>query len=153
VILGRITTHPVFTTDCHSFCNYRASVGSSWMMNPPDDNTFSRILNSEGALPLHIIPMNPKMDTKISWDYHHHFWCPAFWSHLKTYLKHQISVTLKGTTKTNMGQKWYQPIAYDLPSLRWTFFFKFKGPSLFKKRKRVLSTKRHFAGAWFNGKS
>jgi hypothetical protein len=33
-------------------------------------------------------------------------------------------VILKGT---NLGQKWYQSTAYDLPLFRWRFFFNLKG--------------------------
>jgi hypothetical protein len=38
--------------------------------------------------------------------------------------------------KTNRGLEWYQSKAYDLPLFRWLFFFKFKGPSLFKNLQR-----------------
>jgi hypothetical protein len=42
------------------------------------------------------------------------------------YSKLFSGVSVKGTvpTKTNMGQKWYQSTAYDLPLFRWIFFFK-----------------------------
>jgi hypothetical protein len=48
------------------------------------------------------------------------------------------------STKTNRGLEWYQSKAYDLPLFRWIFFFKFKGPSLFKKKKHDFSVNKHF---------
>jgi hypothetical protein len=47
-----------------------------------------------------------------------------------------------------MGLKWYQLTAYDMPLFQWIFFFKSKGPLIFKKHKCVFSDSRHFVVAW-----
>jgi hypothetical protein len=47
---------------------------------------------------------------------------------LNIILRHYIFLLSSGEclTTANMGQKWYQMIGYDLPLIRWTFFFKFR---------------------------
>jgi hypothetical protein len=47
--------------------------------------------------------------------------------------------------KTNIGQNWYQAIAYDLPFFRWkTFYFYIKGPWPFKFKETFFSILKPF---------
>jgi hypothetical protein len=40
--------------------------------------------------------------------------------------------------KTNMGQKWYQLIVYDLPLFRWTFFVIINLKNVFQNRNTLF---------------
>jgi hypothetical protein len=46
--------------------------------------------------------------------------------------------------KINMGQKWYQLIAYDLLFSRWVFFYLFKEPWPFNLKKTFFRTLINF---------
>jgi hypothetical protein len=51
--------------------------------------------------------------------------------------------------KTNMGQKWYQSTAYDLPISRLVFLFYLKGPWPFKFKETFFSSLINFLRSVF----